>query len=298
MKLHELGMLVLLGAVWGASFLFIRESAHALGPFLLMLCRVLLAGTALLVYVRFTGYRLDFGGKWKQFLVLGLISTSLPFSLIAISELNLSASLAAILNSTTPLFTAISAAIWMGDTLTKRKLAGVVLGIVGVSVLAGWSPGEMDQTMLLSIGASVMAAVSYGIGGVYAKKNFDGIRPMDMTIGLMFASSVILLVPAGATLPDHMPATGPILAALALAFLSTAFAYQIYFRLLASTGPTKTLSVTFLVPMFGLLWGALFLGEQINAGIIAGLLIILTSVFMVTEVNWRLLLPRPSAQRF
>jgi drug/metabolite transporter (DMT)-like permease len=285
MGARDLAALILLGALWGASFIFIRVGVPVLGPFVLMDLRVLLAAAALVLGAVAVGRFPKLRSHWRRFLVLGFLNAAVPFTLIAASEINLTASLAAILNSTTPLFTAVVAAVWIGEALTPRRIFGLLLGIVGVALVVGWTPLTLSPVVLLSIGASLAAALSYGFGGVYAKRAFSGLPPLSMAIGQQTGAGLLLLLPSAVSFPGEAPSSAVVLSVLALAFLSTALAYLLYFRLITSVGPTSTLTVTFLVPVFGLLFGALFLGEPVGAGMLVGLGVILSSVTLVTGIR-------------
>jgi len=277
--------LILLGAIWGSSFLFIRVAVSALGPFVLMELRVGLAAVALALYAFALRRAPKLRYRWKQFLVLGTFNAAIPFSLIATAEIHLTASLAAILNSTTVLFAALVAALWIGEALTSRKVAGIVVGIVGVAVLVGWDPIPLNAITLLSVGASLAAALSYALGGVYVKRAFTGMPPLTMAIGQQVAAAAILLPLAAFTVPAEMPSLTVAISALALALLCTAVAYLLYFRLITNVGPTKTLTVTFLSPGFGVLFGVLILDEPFNLGTVAGLGIVLLGVALVTGIR-------------
>jgi drug/metabolite transporter (DMT)-like permease len=285
MGARDLGTLILLGAFWGASFIFIRVAVPVLGPFVLMDLRVLLAAAALVLGAVLLGRLPKLRAHWGRFLVLGFLNAAVPFTLIAASEINLTASLAAILNSTTPLFTAVVAAVWIGEALTPRRIGGLLLGIVGVALVVGWTPVALSPVVLLSVGASLAAALSYGFGGVYAKRAFSGLPPLSMAIGQQTGAGLLLLPPAAVSLPGVAPPFAVVLSVLALALLSTALAYLLYFRLITSVGPTSTLTVTFLVPVFGLLFGALFLDEPVGFGMLVGLGVILSSVALVTDLR-------------
>jgi drug/metabolite transporter (DMT)-like permease len=285
MGARDLGALVLLGAFWGASFIFIRVAVPVLGPFVLMDLRVLLAAAGLVLGAVAVGRLPKLRAHWGRFLVLGFLNAAVPFTLIAASEINLTASLAAILNSTTPLFTAVVAAVWIGEALTPRRIGGLLLGIVGVALVVGWTPVALSPVVLLSVGASLAAALSYGFGGVYAKRAFSGLPPLSMAIGQQTGAGLLLLPPAAVSLPGEAPPLAVVLSVLALALLSTALAYLLYFRLITSVGPTSTLTVTFLVPVFGLLFGALFLNEPVGVGMLVGLGVILSSVALVTGLR-------------
>jgi drug/metabolite transporter (DMT)-like permease len=272
----------MLSALWGGSFLFIRVAVPALGPFLLVELRVGLAAAALCLYALAAGSMPKIRGRWKSFLVLGFLNAAVPFSLISAAEIHLTASLAAILNSTTVMFTAIVAAVWMGDALTARKAIGIVLGIVGVSVLVGWDPVPLNGAVLFAVAAMLLASLSYALGATYAKRSFLGIPPLGMAIGQLSGAVVLLLPMAVVSVPERAPSTVVTFSMLGLALLSTALAYLIYFRLIENVGPTSTLTVTLLVPVFGLLFGVLLLEEPFGPGTLAGLGIILTSVVLIT----------------
>jgi len=283
MRPGDLGALLLLGALWGGSFAFIRVAAPALGPFVLMELRVLLATAALAAGALLAAsWRSGLLRRWRGFLALGALNAAIPFTLIAASELRLTASLAAILNSTTPLFGALVAAVWMGERLGRGAVAGLFLGVAGVVALVGWSPLPASAAVLLAVVASLAASLFYGIGSVYAKLKFPGLPAPAMAIGQLGGASAVLLLPAAATVPSAPPDQSVILSVLALALLSTAAAYLLYFRLLASVGPTRTLTVTFLVPAFGVLFGALFLDERLGPGALLGFALILASLLLVT----------------
>jgi drug/metabolite transporter (DMT)-like permease len=284
MRPRDFAGLIMLSVLWGGSFLFIRVAVPALGPFLLVELRVGLAAAALLLYALAAGSMPKIRGRWRSFLVLGFLNAAVPFSLISAAETHLTASLAAILNSTTVMFTAIVAAVWMGDALTARKAIGIVLGIVGVSVLVGWDPLPLNGFVLLAVAAMLLASLSYALGATYAKQSFSGIPPVGMALGQLGGAVALLLPLAVVSLPERAPSTVVIFSMLGLAFLSTAVAYLIYFRLIENVGPTSTVTVTLLVPVFGLLFGVLLLEEPFGPGTLAGLGIILTSVVLITGI--------------
>jgi drug/metabolite transporter (DMT)-like permease len=288
MGARDLGALVLLAALWGASYMFIRVAVPAFGPFTLMGLRVVLAASVLALYaaVLVRGMpKLRY--RWREFLIVGATNSAIPFSLIAAAEIELTASLAAILNSTTALFAAVVAAVWIGEALTVKKVFGLVMGLVGVTVLVGWDPIPLSGIVLLAVGAMLAASLSYAIGGVYVKRTFAGVPPLAMAIGQQAGAAFVLLPLAAVSLPEEAPPLSAVLSALALTLLSTTVAYLLYFRLIENVGPTKTLTVTFLIPVFGLLFGVVLLGEPVGVGTLVGFAIILYSVALVTEVRLR-----------
>jgi Predicted permease, DMT superfamily len=287
MRVKDFLILNLLGALWGGSFLFMRVGSPVLGPFLLIDLRVVIAGLILLIYAWAIHRMPDYRKKWKQYIILGAINAAIPFTLIAASELYLTASVSSILNATTPLFALIVARIWLGEALSLKKVTGIILGIAGVMVLVGWGHMSGSPMVLLSVFFSLLASFFYGIAGAYVKQHFAGESSLKLTIGQQLAAGIVL-IPFSLPNAGRLPVMGAGIAAavLGLAILCTAFAYLLFFYLIRNVGPTKTLSVTLLVSMYGVLWGALFLSERLSFGTLAGLIIILSSITMITEVKF------------
>lgn len=292
MRPRDVGLLVLLAACWGLSFVFIRLATLAIGPVWLVELRVALAGLALGVYGLATGQRAafpDLRARPVPWIALAAASGAIPFLLISTAELRLSASVAAILNATVPLFTAGFAAGWLAQPLRPPRVLGIALGFGGVVVLVGGSALASPVGLAAAV-ASLAAAVLYAAGGVYTRRAFAQTGTLSLAIGLMVVSALLVLPLAGATgtLP-HL--NGTVAAAVVgLALLCTAFAYLIYFHLLQTAGPTQALSVTFLVPVFGLVWSFVLLGEPIGIGSVLGLALILVGVGLVTRAEG----PRPA----
>lgn len=290
MKPIHYGALLLLGAIWGASFIFIGVAVKEFGPLVLMFLRVVIAGLILLGLVYLSQMknkvvvRVDWRANWRPYLIVGLLNSALPFTLIAFSELKITASLAAILNSTTPLFAVLVAAAWGNETLSGRKLLGVLLGVIGVTVLMGGGPLALNIEMIIAVAASLLAAFCYGTATVYAATHLKGLPPIYASVVQLLSAAILLALPAALTVPPSLPSTTAIFALLALILLSTSFAYLLYFYLLQNVGPTRTASVTFLVPVFGTIWGISFLQEPFNGGMLLGMVIILLSVGLVIGV--------------
>lgn len=291
MSAKQLSALFALGAIWGASYIFIRIAVAPIGPVLLMFIRVALTAAILLGYARLRRIRLNIRRHWRKFLVLGFLGSALPFTLIAWAELTVTGSMAAILMSTTPLFTAFVAAVGLGEPLTPFKLIGASLGIIGVSITVGGSPLALDGDMIAATLALLAATLSYAAGGVYAKRFFRGLDNLSMSTGQLLGASFILAPVSVRDLPVHDLSTVVLLAMFALVVLCTAYGYQLYYYLVISAGPLQALTVTLLIPVFGLVWGALLLGESISGGMIVGLVIVLFSVGLVTGM----IAPRPRA---
>ncbi len=263
-------LLVILAALWGGSFVFMRVAVPALGPIPLAFTRVTLAAAALLALAAAQRRMPDFRSRWREFAVVGIVNSALPFVLFCYAEQYITASAAAILNATSPFFGAIAAAIWLRDALTGRKVVGMLIGFAGVAVLVGWHPEDMTRDTALAIAACLAASLCYGLGGTYAKRRLSGVPSFAIACGSQLAAAVAL-APAAAVMSIPGPVT-PLVAAnvVALALASTAIAYLIYFKLIADAGPARALTVTFLIPLFGVLWGFLFLGEALTPNMLAG----------------------------
>jgi len=274
-------LLIVLAALWGASYIFIRIAGPVFGPIALMTFRVVIAAIMLVAIARSIAQVPNFRARWRQFLLIGAIGNALPFVLIANAVMHLNASIAAILNATVPLFTAIVSTLWLREPLSLRTILGAGLGVVGVSILVGWSPLPITPTVLLATGQALLAALSYGLTSVYARRTFGDLTPLQAAVG-QACGSAALMAPLAIIAPPRTAVTWPaLLALIALAVLCTVLAYFIYFRLIAIAGPTKTSTVAFLIPLFGIFWAAVFLREPVNAGVLAGLGVILLSVWLV-----------------
>lgn len=282
MNIAQLAALLALSAIWGASYIFIRVAVEPFGPFLLMFSRVAISAVILLGYARLRGMWLDLLRHWRKFLVLGFLGSAMPFVLIAWAELTVTASMAAILMSTTPLFATLVAAVGLGEKLTASKLLGALLGIIGVTITVGGSALSLDTDVIAASAALLLATLCYALGGVFAKRYLTGLSHMALSSGQLLSAAILLAPVSLADLPLQPPPLDAALALLALAILCTAFAYQLYYYLIISAGPTKALTVTLLIPVFGVLMGGVLLQEPISSGMLIGLVIVLFSVGLVT----------------
>lgn len=295
MTRNDLTRLLLLAALWGGSFIFIRVAVSALGPIATVAGRVLIAGVTLLFYAAVTKIPLGLRARWRQYLAIGILNSALPFLLISTAELYLSASMAAILNATSPLFGGLFSALWLKDPLTGRKISGIAIAITGVVILVGWSPLTFSNAVVLSIGASLLAAMCYGLAGTYTRAKVRGAPPLGMAVGSQLSASLLLAPFVPFAWPHVAPSLAVMLCLLALALLSTAVGYILYFRLIVDVGPTRALTVTFLTPIFGLLWGALFLREAITPAKLVGCGVVLVGASLVTGIRANLFPAKASA---
>jgi drug/metabolite transporter (DMT)-like permease len=277
----DLGRLVLLAAVWGLAFVFIRVAVMPLGAFALVELRQVIAGVALALYVRSLGIPLDLRGRWRVYLPIAALNSAVPFVLIAAAQRELAASYTVILVSTSPLFAALIAAAALKDPLTPGKVAGLLLGIAGVALLIGWNPAALEPPPLRAIVAVLVAALLYAIAGVYTRVRAQGIPPMATAAGSQLGSALLVLPFVAAVPPAAMPTPLEWLNVVALALLSSALAFILYFQLIRNVGPVKTLTVNFLTPLFGVGGGVLLLGERVTANMMVGAVVILVGTALV-----------------
>jgi drug/metabolite transporter (DMT)-like permease len=275
--------LTLLAAIWGASFIFMRVAAPVLGPVLTAELRALLAGLALAAYFAAVRFDPQWRRHWRAYAVTGLVNSALPFFLYSWAALHIPASLSVILNSSSPLFGALLGALWLGEPLTPRKLAGLALGSAGVALVSGVDALHAGPQFALAVAACLGASLCYALAGVYIKRVAAQVPPKGYAVGSQLAAALFLLPLLPVFPPASMP--GPLVLGnvLALALLCSAVAYLLYYRLIADVGPTRALTVTFLMPAFGMLWGALFLGEAITAAMLGGGGLILAGTLLVVR---------------
>lgn len=272
------GPLALLGLIWGGSFFFARIAVIEVPPLTLVFLRLSIAALALHIYIagRFGIYPL-LKSRWREFLVLGILNNALPHALIFFGQTRIGAGLASILNATTPIWTVLIANYLTSDEkLSSAKIIGCLTGLLGTAVLIGPSVAARGDLPVWALLLPVIAAISYGFAATYGKR-FRGIAPPVIAAGQMTASSLVAL-PLSLVM-DHpwtlaIPSGNAIAAILAIALLSTALGYILYFRIMAVAGATNTSLVTLLVPPSAILLGFLFLGERLETTEIAGMALI------------------------
>lgn len=275
--------LLLLAGLWGGSFAFIRVAVPELGALWLAFARVALAFAALFVLALGRRAVPSFLAHWRSYAVIGIVNSALPFALFSFAEEYIGASTAAVLNATSPFFGAVVAALWLKDALTLPKLAGMGLGLAGVVVLVGWQAEPLTGTTLVASLACLAAAFCYGVASVYAKRNMRDVPSAAMALYSQLTAAIVL-APALMFVPLPSSPTSLVVGnVVALALGSTALAYLLYFRLIATIGPARALTVTFLIPLFGVLWGYLFLGEPLAANTLVGCALILGGTWIAAR---------------
>jgi drug/metabolite transporter (DMT)-like permease len=287
MTASDWALLAILSIVWGGSFLFVGVAVRELPPLTIVAIRVVTASLALLLVLKLMGVDLPRSRQaWGAFLGMSILNNVIPFTLIVWGQSHIASGLASILNATTPLFTVIVAHYLTADErLTGQRLAGVVVGFIGVAIMIGAAAmASMDASILAQL-AVLGAALSYGFSGVFGRRfKTMGIPPLATAAGQVTVSSALLL-PA-ALIVDHpwtlgLPSTQAILSLAALGLVSTAFAYLIFFRLLARAGATNVGLVTFLIPVSAILLGVLVLGETLAVRHVAGMALIGAGLILI-----------------
>ncbi|MEL6383618.1 MAG: DMT family transporter [Cyanobacteria bacterium J06626_18] len=270
MKPLQIAELFALAALWGGSFLFMQIAAPEFGPVWLIEFRVLLAGLALLPLLLRQGLLSELNRSLRPLMIVGLLNSALPFSLLAFASLYLPAGMTAILNGTAPFFGVGVAFVWLHEKLTVNRVVGLLLGFTGVVVLVGLREAAVTSSLLWAIAAGLCAALLYAIAAPFIRLNLQGVPSLVIATGSQLSAAVCLLPVLTFTRPEAFPTTLSILALVGLALLSTSMAYILYFRLINSVGSTRALTVTYLIPLFAILWGALFLKEAITVAMVMG----------------------------
>lgn len=283
MRPTDLTRLILLAAIWSSSFIFMRVLSPVLGAATVAGLRLLIAGSAMLFYFWITRFDCKWRPHWRHYVVIGLVNSSIPFFLYAFAALHIPASYSVIFNSTSPLFGAIFSAFWLSDRMTARRMIGLIIGAVGVALVSKVGAAQMDAMFFWAVAACLVAPMCYGLSGVYVKKFAAHIEPMaiagasQMLAGLALIPAIVAMPPSGAI------TAAVVLNLLALALLSGAIGYLLYYRLLADVGATRALTVTFLMPAFGMLWGVIFLREAITPAMVGGAVMIVGGTNLIAR---------------
>jgi len=283
MTAADYARLLLLAAIWGGAFIFLRVAAPVLGPAWTSELRVLLGGLALLAWFRCIGFDPALQRHARFYLLVGTVIIALPFALYAFASMHAPASLLSIVNATAPIFGLAWSAAFGDERITPRKAAGLVLGVAGVAFIAQPSGVAAGQQFGWAVAAALGACCAYGTTGVLLKRFSAGASPRGMAVGNQLAAALVLLPLLPFLPPNAAPSALVIANVLGLALLASGVAFLLYFRLIADIGATRALTVTYLIPLFGVLWGALFLGETLPAAALAGGILILAGTYLVTR---------------
>jgi drug/metabolite transporter (DMT)-like permease len=288
----HLGQLLFLGAVWGGAFLFLRIAAPDVGAVWAAEIRIAIGASILAVVAGRRTWPLV-RGHLRDVAVVGAAFSAIPFTLIAFASLTLPVGYAAVLNAATPIFTAIVAIFWLSQRPTPRLILGLATGLVAVVVLVGLSPLDPSVSVVLAVLAALGAAVSYAFAGTFVRRRLPFLGGLEVATGQLVAGSIVLLPFAIASGPPGPIEVDSAVALLAVGTLSTALPWPIFFRVSRATTPTIASTVTFVVPAFAIVWGALALGEPIGPGLLIGFAIVIVSLVLVLGLGLPRSLPRP-----
>lgn len=282
MTIRQFLLLLLISAIWGSSFIFMKVLSPVFGPVLTSSFRLLSASAFLFILFAFQKYKINWKKNYKLFLIVGIGNSAIPFFLYSYAALHIPASISVILNSTAPMFGALFAYLIVKEKLSYLKILGLVIGSVGVGLVTSITFADGTIELYLSVIGSVTAAALYGLTGVITKKYASHIEAKELTLGSLFFAGIALL-----PFMIVFPITGEVTISIVLVviifgILCTSIAFLIYYQLIKEIGTVKALTVTYLMPVFGILWSYLYLSEQITINTIYGLLVIFIGIYLVS----------------
>jgi drug/metabolite transporter (DMT)-like permease len=268
LKRPWLGEFLLLAALWGSSFLFMHVGAHEFGALPTAGLRVAIASLFLLPMVLLRGLGPQLARHWKKTFFIGVVNSAIPFACFSFALLSISTGLSAILNATVPMFGALVAWVWLKDRPNGPRILGLAIGFAGVVMLAwdkaSFKPDADGLSSGWAVLACLLACLCYGISASYAKRYLGGLPSLVTATGSQLGATLGLALPTLWLWPQRMPGTPAWLAMLALGVLCTGVAYVLYFRLIENIGPSRSLTVTFVLPVFAIIYGAIFLHETVS----------------------------------
>lgn len=285
MKTRHFLQLLGMSALWGASFPLVRIASPALGPMALAGLRCLLAALVLAALMRVSRQHWPERSIWPQLAALGLLSVVAPFVLFNWAALTLPAGYSAVLNATAPLFGLLGAVASGDEKLSRRGLLGCALGFAGVALLVQLGPVPVSQRVVLAALACTAASACYGIGATFMKRATLRHQPLAVAATVHVAAALLLAVPVGAAVPAMQPTPGVWLAVALLGLVTSGFMYWVSLRLMREISASAATSSAFMIPLFGVTWGGLFLGEPVTAGMVPGSLLILAATALITGFN-------------
>ena len=280
MELKNWILLILLGAVWGSAFMFIKISADDFGPILLVNLRLLLAGALFLPFLLQKKYLAYFKSHFSGILILGIFSNAFPFTMFSYASLGATSNMLGILNGTTAFMTMVVAYFWLKESITPKQIFGIILGFLGILVLV--NPANGSATLSAS-GFALVGAMSYSFSGVYIQKYQLNANKFVLIGWAMLFGGLFLIPLSFFNLPDQMPDNNAIAALLWLGIVSTGIAYLGYIRLIEQIGAVRTSTVTYLLPVFSIIWGSIFLQEKITWIIFGGFIFVMIGMYFANN---------------
>jgi drug/metabolite transporter (DMT)-like permease len=289
---------LLLASLWGASFLFMRISTVEFGPVATAAVRVSIASVFLMPILLYKGLGSQLRQHWKRVFFVGLLNSGIPFACYAFALLSITTGLSSLLNATVPMFGALVAWVWLRDRPTLSRTLGLVIGFAGVAMLAwdkaSFKPDASGVAPGWAVLACLLACVCYALAASFTRRYLSELPPLVTATGSQIGAALGLALPALWLWPAQMPGPNAWLALLAVGILCTGVAYVLYFRIIGKAGPARALSVTYLVPVFAVLYGLLFLGEAVTPWMLICAVVIIVGTAMSTGLlKLRHLLPGP-----
>ncbi len=259
---------VLLAAIWGSSYLFTRMATFEFGPLPTAGVRVAIAAACLLPLMWLRGLAPQLRRHWKAACVIGLLNSAIPFACFAFALLSITTGLSAILNAAVPLFGAVVAWLWLKDRLSYSRVVGLGIGFIGVASLAwdqaSFKPDASGVAPAWAVLACLFATVCYAVAASATKRYLSGLSPLVTAAGSQLGATVGLVLPTFWLWPARMPSPHAWLAVAMMGVACTGLAYVLYFRLIERAGPARAMAVTFVTPVFAMIYGTLFLGESVT----------------------------------
>ncbi|MDB5890893.1 MAG: protein of unknown function transrane [Polaromonas sp.] len=285
MQTRHFAQLVGMSALWGASFPLLRVASPALGPWVVAAGRCMLAAVVLSVLMRALKERWPGRKAWASLALLSLLTVVMPFVLFNWAALVIPAGYSAVLNATSPLFGVLGAAAAGEEKLTAKRLLGCAVGFAGVALLVQLGPVAVTSQVVLAALACTVAAASYGMGAILMKRATLAHSPLPASAAVHVAAALILVIPGGVALPYAQPAGGALLAVAVLGLVTSGFMYWISMRLMREIPASAATSAAFMIPLFGVSWGGVFLGEPVTLSMLPGCVLVLAATALITGFN-------------
>ncbi|MFN8673989.1 MAG: DMT family transporter [Candidatus Sericytochromatia bacterium] len=283
MSLVNVLKLILLSIIWSLGYVFMKNVVPSLGPIWTADLRFLIGGLVLLTYLKINKSNFNFSENWKKYLIIGFLNLALPIALVSLSLIYIPLSYATIINSLTPLFSVLSGFFLLKERITPNQVIGIFLGFLGVFFISSKSIHADNSMFLVGIICCIIASASFALAGTYIKQKAKDINSYAMAACSQLFASLVLLPLGVVKLPTKIFETSILLNLSALGIIGSALGYIIYYNLIMEIGPSKALTIMFLIPFFGMIWGKLFFGEIITLKIILGCFLVLSGTFFVVK---------------
>ena len=282
MNYKQFLLLLFISGLWGGSFVFMKILTPVFGPILTSSLRLMFASIFLFVFYYFSKFKMKWKGNIKFYLIIGVLNSAIPFILYSFASLHIDASLSVVLNSTSPMFGALFGYLLLSNKLSKIQVVGLLVGSIGVIIVTSITLGDASIYVVLSILSCILAALLYGFSGSYIKKYTTDIDSISLTLGSLFFGSLVLLPFAFFFNFENTIEISHILLLIIFGIMGTSVPYLIYYKLIKDIGSMKALTVTYLMPVFGVMWAFIILNEVPKYNVYLGSIVILIGVYLVT----------------